>query len=413
MSMGSAVTAFHLRRVLPPANTVQDRASRARRKVGVAWGLLFLNALTFYPGISAVHVPSVVGKAITQGSLGAALLVTLSVNRRRILRPNVFLCLLSLLAIEALIIVLQAQHIGTVYRSFRIAGFVAALWLLTPWWGRRDLLLVRCHLAVLLALLGSVFLGLLVAPSHALSFGRLSGAIWPIPPTEVAHYAAVLTGLAVVLWFCGNLRGRVALVVVIVAIPMLLLTHTRTALFAMVAGLLVAGLSLIVAKARVRKLFAVASIVAAIGVMTLSGVINTWLARGEGSQELSNLTGRTTVWSGIVTLPRNKFQMIFGVGLSNKSFAGLPIDSNWLASYNDQGLFGVTVCATILVFLLVLAYFQPRSVQRALALFLVTYCLVASFTEVGFTDVSPYMLDITLAASLLVPSVAGRGPPPQ
>ena len=137
--------------------------------------------------------------------------------------------------------------------------------------------------------------------------------------------------------------------------------------------------------------------------MTLSGVIATWLARGEGTQELTNLTGRTKVWGPLLAFPRDKFQEIFGFGLSNGSFNGLPIDSNWLASYQEQGLFGVVVCATMLVFLLVTAYFQPRGVQRALALFLVTYCLVASFTEVGFTDVSPYLLELTLAASLLVP----------
>ena len=62
------------------------------------------------------------------------------------------------------------------------------------------------------------------------------------------------------------------------------------------------------------------------------------------------------------------------------------------------------VCATILLFLLVRTYFQPRGVQRALALFLVTYCLIASFTEVGFTDVSPYLLDLFVAGSLLVPA---------
>ena len=60
----------------------------------------------------------------------------------------------------------------------------------------------------------------------------------------------------------------------------------------------------------------------------------------------------------------------------------------------------------MLLFVLVIAYFQPRSVPRALALFLVTYCLVASFTEVGFTDASPYLLELTLAASLLVPPAA-------
>ncbi len=409
--MSSSVAALRQRRALPPAQAVQDRERWARRKVGIAWALLFLNALTFYPGIAFVHIPSVVGKGISQGALLAAFLVALAVNRRRILRPNVFLCLVSLLVIEAFITSLQAQHFGTVYRTFRLAGFVTTLWLLTPWWGRRDLLLVRYHLATLSVLLGSVVLGLVVAPGHALTDGRLTGAIWPILPTEVAHYAAVATGLVVVLWACGQLRGRVTLLVVAVAGPMLVLTHTRTALVAMVAGILVAGLSLIVAKARVRKLFAVAGVVAAIGVMTLSGVLTTWLARGEGTQELTDLTGRTTVWSGLVSLPRDRFQVLFGFGLSNKSFQGLPIDSNWLASYYDQGLFGVTVCATILVFLLVTAYFQPRGVQRALALFLITYCLLASFTEVGFTDASTYLLEVTLAASLLVPSGADRGPP--
>jgi O-Antigen ligase len=188
----------------------------------------------------------------------------------------------------------------------------------------------------------------------------------------------------------------------------LLLTHTRTALVAMVAGLLVAGLSLIAAKARVRKLFAASGAVAAIAIITLSGFLASWLSRGQGSSQLTNLTGRTAVWGPLLAFPRTKFQEIFGFGLSNDSFNGLPIDSNWLASYQAQGLFGVVVCAIILIFLLALAYFQPRGVQRALALFLVTYCLIASFTEVGFTGPSPYLLELTLAASLLVPSATMR-----
>ena len=409
--MSSSVVAYHLRRALPPAIAVPDRERSARRQVGIAWGLLFLNALTFYGGLSFLPIPSAVGKAIAQAALPAALLVALAANRRHILRPNVLLCLVSLLAIEALFTCMQAQHFGTVYRTFRLSGYIATLWLLTPWWGRRDLLLVRCHLATLSVLLTSVVVGLLISPGRALFTGRLTGVIWPILPTEVAHYAAVLTGLVILLWACGQLRGKAALLAVVVAVPVLLLTHTRTALVAMVAGLLVAGLSLIVAKARVRKLFATAGVVAAIAVMTLSGVITTWLARGEGSQELTDLTGRTTVWSLLVSFPRDKFQVFFGSGLSNDSFGGLPIDSNWLASYNDQGIFGVVVCAAILVFLLVTAYFQPRGVRRALALFLVTYCLVASFTEVGFTDVSPYLLEVTLAASLFVPAGTDRAPP--
>jgi O-Antigen ligase len=409
--MSSSVAAPRLSRALPRAETAQDRERWVRRRIIVAWGLLFLNALTFYPGISFVHIPSVLGKLITQAALGAAFLLVLAVNRRHILRPNVFLCLVSLIFVEALVTCIGAQHIGTVYRTLRLGGFIATLWLLTPWWGRRDMLLVRCHLTTIAVVLGSVLLGLLVAPGHALAFGRLNGAIWPIPPTEVAHYAAVATGLVIVLWLCGHMRGRVTLLIFAVSVPMLILTHTRTALVAMAAGLIVAGLSLIVAKARARKVFAVASIMVTIAVLTVSGFITAWLARGEQSQELNDLTGRTTVWSALLTFPRDRFQVLFGMGLSNKSFNGFPIDSNWLASYNDQGLFGVTICAAILLFLLVKAYFQPRGVQRALALFLLTYCLLASFTEVTFTDVSPYMLEVTLAASLLVPSPTGAGPP--
>jgi hypothetical protein len=373
----------------------------------MTWSLLFLNALTFYPDVSFIHIPSIVGKGIQQGSLFAAFLMALAVNRRLILRPNVFLLLVTLLPIEALVTSLDASHLGTVYRTLRLVAFVVILWLLTPWWGRRDLLIARCHLFALSIVLGSVVIGLVASPGHALAAGRLTGALWPIPPTEVAHYAAILIGLIAVLWLCGHLRGPATAIIVAAASAILILTHTRTALVGLVAGLLVAGLSLIVAKARVRRAFAVGAVTVATAITTLSSFIATWLARGEGTAELADLTGRTKVWGPLLALPRDKFQVLFGSGLSNDSFNGLPIDSNWLASYSDQGLFGVVLCAAIIMFLLVVAWFQPRGVRRALALFLITYCIVASFTEVGFTQVSPYLLDLTVAASLLVPFRSG------
>ena len=382
------------------------RERSVRRRVGLAWGLLVLNALTYYG--SVVHIPSTVGKLITQGALPVALLVALTVNRRVIVRPNVFLCLVSLLVIEALVTTLQPQYVGTVYRTFRLAEFVAVLWLLTPWWGRRDLLLVRYYLISLSVALGTVLLGLLVAPGHALAGGRLTGVLWAIPATEVAHYAAVTAGLVVVLWLGGMVRGRVTLLVAVAGVALIVLSHTRTALVGMVAGLLVAGLSLIVAKARARKFFAVAGVVVSIGVMTAAGVVTNWLARGQNAAELTSLTGRTDFWHLVLDLPRTRFQEIFGFGLSNGSFNGLPIDSNWLVAYLEQGLFGVIICAVMVLFLLVAAFFQPPGTRRALALFLITYCLVASFTQVGFAQPTTYLLELTLAASLLVPPVAAR-----
>lgn len=404
--MTASVAALHLgrqARVLTPAEA-HERS--VRRRVGLVWGLLVLNVLT-YSG-SIVHIPNVAGKAITQGALPLALLVALTVNRRIVVRPSVFLCLVSLLAIEAILTILETKSIGADYRILRLVEFVAVLWLLTPWWGRRDLLLVRYHLVALAVILGSVLLGLLVAPGRAMAQGRLGGVIYVIAVTQVAHYAAIMLGLVVVLWLNSQMRGRVVLPVVIATVTILVLTHTRTALVALVAGILVAGLSLIVVKTRVRKFFMTIGVAVSIAIITLSSFIINWLARGEGTQQINDLSGRTLVWGPLLAFPRDRSQVIFGFGLSNASFNGLPIDSNWLASYEQQGLFGVVVCAAILLFLLVTAFFQPRGVQRALALFLVTYCLVASYTEVGFTDASMYLLDLYLAASLLVPSVRGR-----
>ena len=374
-----------------------------RRRIYLTWGLLYFNTLTFFPGVSFIHIPSSIGKGIAQAALPVALLCALSLNRKVLVRPNVFLCLVSLIALETILTTLQPEHVGTIFRTARLVGFVVCLWLLTPWWGRRDLLLLRCHLTALGVVLGSVILGLLLSPGHALAEHRLNGALWPMQPTQVAHYAAVTIGLVVVLWFCGNVRGRTAAFVTVVAGVILVLTHTRTALAALIVGLLVAGMSLIVAKPRVRRLFAAAGAITAIVALTLSAFITTWLERGQSSQGLANLTGRTEVWGPLLAAPRDKFQEIFGFGLSNVSFDGLPIDSNWLASYQEEGLIGVVICAAILLFVLTTSYFQPRGLQRALALFLVAYALVASFTEVGFTDVSPYLLDLTVAASLLVP----------
>jgi O-Antigen ligase len=405
--MSSSVAAVRSRRGAPPTSA-PARERWVQRRVGITWYLLVLNSLTYSPG-GVLHLPSAVGKAITQGALVAALLVALTVNRRVIIRPNVFMCLVSLLIFGVLITTVQPQHVGTLYRTFRLIGFIVVLWLLTPWWGRRDLLLVRYHLRALSVVIGTVLLGVVVAPGRALD-GRLSDVIWPSPPTQVAHYAAIMFGLSVVLWLCGHLSGRVTLIVVSVNGVILILTHTRTALAGLVAGLLIAGLSLIVVKTRVRKMFAAAGVAAGIAVLTLSSYIYNWLARGEGTAELTDLTGRTVVWSQLVNFPRDKFQEIFGFGLSNDSFNGLPIDSNWLASYQTQGLFGVVVCAMMLIFLVLTAYFTPRGVQRALALFLVIYCLIASFTEVGFTDASTYLLELSLAASLLVPAVTRPRP---
>ncbi len=84
--------------------------------------------------------------------------------------------------------------------------------------------------------------------------GRLNGTIWPIWPTGVAHFGGEFAGLMAVLWLC-RLVSLVMPSWYVPAIIVLVLTHTRTALTAMLVGLLVAGVSLLLAKRRVRKIF--------------------------------------------------------------------------------------------------------------------------------------------------------------
>ncbi len=414
--MATSVVSFQARRVERLSRPAEAHDRILRRRVYLAWGLVFLNVLTFYKGTwnmlpLIVPIPSAIGKIMTQGALPAAVLVAWSANRRTLIRPNVFLGLLTLLFIEALIAgIYPVGHItGTLYRTFRLGEFVAVLWLLSPLWDRRDLLLVKCHLTSLGVVLGSVLLGLLVSPHRALAGGRLSGEFWPITPVQVADFTAVVLGLVAVLWFCGEIPGRVTLPVVTVTGAMLLLTHTRTEVIALVAGLLIAGLSMFAARPRVRRLFAAGFATVSVVVITFSTVLTTWLARGQNTQQLTDLTGRTSNWISVINAPRDLYQVIFGYGLSNKaSPVGLPIDSNWLAAYFDLGLTGACIVGALLLFVLVNAYFQPRSERRALALFLVTYLLVTSFTETGLSDASMYLLELALAASLLVPLAPDR-----
>lgn len=389
------------------ADEVADRSFRLR--IYLAWELLFLNVIPFYKGTwnqlpLIVPIPSVVGKLLTQGALPLAFLLVLSLNRRRLVRPNVFLTLLTLLVVAAVISAVDptsGRFISTAYRTCRLALLVGTLWMLSPWFDRRDMLLVKCQLASLFLVLGTVLLGLLVAPGRALAGGRLSGEFWPITPVQVSDYAAIALGILLVLWFCGETRGRLTFLVGLVIAVMLFMTHTRTELLALFAGLLVAGLRMFTW--RVRRAFTTIGIVLSVAIIGFSSALTDWLARGESTAELTNLTGRTDHWAIVLSAPRDRFQLILGFGLSNKSAGGLPIDSTWLAAYYDLGIVGISICAAMLLYVLVAAYFRPRSTRVAIALFLVTYLIVTSLTETGISDASDYLLELLVAASLLTP----------
>ncbi len=387
------------------------------RRVSITWALLVFNVLSPGQG-SLLPIPHRLAQLMTQGTLFVALVLALSINPRMRMRPNWFLGLYTVLAITSLMMSVRLVGIGTEYRSLRLIVFLLVLWLLTPWWGRRDLLILRSHLNAILLLLGSVVLGLCISPGKAMIGGRLSGTLWPIWPTGVAHFAGEVAGLTVLLWLCRFISRRHAVVIAVPAIIVLVLSHTRTALIAMLIGLLVAGVSLLLARRRVRKTFAAVLLVVVVIGVPAAPFLAHWAARGENTQGLETLTGRTEAWSAVLAVHRPAANVIFGSGLSNDGvngssnpqLNGLSIDSSWLSIYQDQGIVGDVLLGVIFLLLLLTAFFRARGPTRALALFLIVYCLIAGINETGLGQPSPYLLDLAVAASLItIPSAMGAG----
>lgn len=392
-------------------DVARARWRAADKRVALTWGALSLNVLAFYSMPIVVPVPGRVGQLVTQGALAVAMALALTVNRRAVVRPNAFLLIVTVAAVVALMASLHSVFVvGSTFRAVRYLTFVAVLWLLSPWLGRRDMLLLRCHRLALTAVLGSVALGAALSPGNAFADGgRLSGVLWPVPPPQVAHYAATLFGTTVLLWMCKVLTGRHAALVAFLTGVVLVSTHTRTALVGLLAGLLVGGASLFLGSARVRRT-AVAS--AGIGLLTAGIFANelmNWALRGQDSTQITQLTGRTKVWSAVMSQNRPTLEDWFGSGMSNMSFNGLPIDSNWLATYQDQGWFGVALVVAVFLVLLAMALGHARGPHKAISLFLIVYCLFASITETGLDGPSIYLLDLMVAVSLVIgPKRVGR-----
>lgn len=396
-----------------PSTTVSSVATPdrwIRRRVGTIWFLLLFNVLGTGDTVSILPIPTQIRQVMTAAALALAVLLALSLNRRGRMQFSIVMGLSTALVVVAIVgMVLESTSLGTIYRTFRFAEFTLVLWLLTPWWARGDLLLARCHLRALVVVLATVVAGLIMAPSRARPDGRLTGVLWSVPATQVGEYAAVATGMVLVLWLSGSMRRRRALLLVGIGFGILLLTHTRTALLGLTIGVLAALLSLVTARRRARRVVIVALVLVPILLVSSGPSLVAFLARGQSSADISDLSGRRTVWTALLSESRPGAQRWIGHGVTNKSFEGRALDSDWLGVYEDEGVVGDALVAAIFLALLVTAAFRPPSTARAVAVFLTVYCAVASYTEVTLGEATPYLLHIAVAASLLMP-VAVRRP---
>ncbi|MFF7546527.1 O-antigen ligase domain-containing protein [Streptomyces canus] len=390
-----------------PAGTrpgAEPRPVGTPRIVGMVWGLLILNTLGSTGAKTIIPLPRSLIQMVTMGALVAAFALALAVNARLRIRASAYVLLLTLLLVAS---VISSAHLesgfGALFRCFRLALFVGTLWLLSRWWDG-GLTFVRHHIRMYFAVLGSVAAGLAVSPGAALPDlygGRLVGALWPLTPPQIGQYAAVIIGLTVLL-LLGRRTDRVSAAVVIVpSLVLLALTHTRTATLGLLLGLVLAIGSLILTSTAARRFFTWAVLCATVAAVGFASALQAWFLRGQSKENFSSLTGRAKVWDALLAAPRSTSEQLFGVGLGDKSFNGLPIDNSWLAAYNEQGLIGVTLVAAIIIVLGGVALLRPPSLQRACAIFLISYCAIASYTEAGLGDASPYLLHLALAASLL------------
>ena len=402
------MTVLALRRGSAPPRTGVDPA--LDRRLLLAWSALFLNVLP-YSGVAVLlPLPAALGQLISQGALPLAVLLALLANPRGLVRPNAYVVMLSAMCLLALMVSLHNEFLlGSTFRAVRFIGFVLVLWLLSPFWGRRDLALLRCHRICLTVVIASVVVGCLISPGRAFSFeGRLAGVVWPIYPTEVAHYASVLMGITVLLWMCQVIPGRGAALTLTMTVPVLLLTHTRTALVAGAVALVLASASLLLARSRARRAWMWGGLVAPAVLAVFASELVGWFLRGQSTEEAAGLTGRTTVWSQVLSHPRPLVQEVFGSGMSNLSFNGLPIDSNWVGTYYDLGLVGVLLEVSLVVVLLVAALIKPSGPGSAVAIFLVVYCMFSSITQTGMSGPSVYLLDLAVASAALFRPLEGE-----
>ncbi|MEY9840212.1 O-antigen ligase family protein [Streptacidiphilus sp. EB103A] len=385
--------------------------------VGTAWGLLILNTLGSAGARTIVPLPRSFIQLVTMGALVTAFVLALTLNLRLRIRPSAYMFLLTLLLVASVISSARLESgYGSLFRCFRLLLFVSTLWLLSRWWDG-SLTFVRLHIRMYFLVLVPVAAGLAVSPGAAmpgLYGGRLVGALWPLTPPQIGQYAAVIIGLTVLLAVGRRTTKTGAAVVIVPSFVLLALTHTRTATLGMLVGLALAISSLILTSAAARRFFTwvvLGSLVAAIG---FSSALQTWFLRGQSQENFASLTGRAKVWNALLSAPRTVSQDVFGVGLGDKSYGGLPIDDSWLAVFHEQGLLGVTLVAAIVVVLGGIALLRPPSLPRACAIFLISYCVIASYTEVGLGDASPYLLHLAVAASLLAaPTEAVPLPAPQ
>ncbi|GAA2789587.1 hypothetical protein [Kribbella solani] len=274
--------------------------------------------------------------------------------------------------------------------------------------------LVRAHLWAHLLLGATVVLSLAYSPSQAwrplrsLGTGyRLQGVIIPMLPPRVGEVGAILLGLALIGLVCRKLSTLPAVTLIGLGGVLIAASRTRTSAAALAFGLL---LALILTRKTWAGRIASFAFPAVLGLAFLMiGSLHDWLLRGQGTQQISSLSGRTTSWHAVLDEKVSIQTAIIGHGLGNKrvllrrgegDIDVMAIDNSWLGLYWETGLLAVAIVAIALIVAWVSVVRAPTPYVRACGALLLGYVTAASLNESGLSDLSSMTVHLLVAAAI-------------
>ncbi|MFF1823056.1 O-antigen ligase family protein [Kribbella sp. NPDC058245] len=299
----------------------------------------------------------------------------------------------------------------------RLARFLIGLVLVFLLW--RPLVqvperLIRAHLWAHILLAITVVASLAYAPGLAwrplssLGTGsRLQGVIIPMLPPRVGEVGAILLGLALIGYLCRKLSLLSAATLIGLGGILVAASRTRTSAAAVAFGLVLA--LLLTRKSWFGRL-ATLGVPALLGLAFLTiGSLHTWLLRGQGTRQISSLSGRTTSWQAVLDEKVSIQTALIGHGLGNKRILlrrgegdidVMAIDNSWLGLYWETGLVAVVIVALALLLAWISVLRAPTPYVRACGALLLGYVTAASLNESGLSDLSSMTVHLLVAAAI-------------
>lgn len=375
------------------------------QRTTVIWFLLMATTLDWGGASALIRLPGFLEQLLTAAMTVLVIGMLFQRNLRLRLDLDFFLSSYLMLFIVSLVPFLAGYAgLGSVVRSLRFGLVVVAGVLLLESTREGRFALVDAHYNVVALLSALSLLSIPLSPSRAFAeSGRLNGILLPMSGTRLGAVGGVTAGLAVLRCTDSARRRPRDALFVVMGVAVVLLTNTRTALVAFAVSILLSLVVLATRLPRIRGALALSGIMVAVGPLLFSQYAQRWFNRGQSERELTSLTGRRVTWDLVLHYKRTTTQKYFGLGLSNKTVFGRAIDNGWLTVFHTQGFVGVGFVAVLLVVLLGRVTLERYPPARSIALFLVSYSLVASYSETGIGDVSFYFLGL-LAVDALVQS---------